>query len=268
MDPVEIKLPKSAFYPHQGQERVGQARTQLGVFGHTHSSWEQLTATAPSSGQKLGTSLTSAVLARTGLSVHGLLHACAKIPAKFHAVSLLVFGVWVEPCSSFPLLCFAPLATAPRPQPQSHVLQFETSRDKEPTCWPMAQGEAVLSQKMGCTQTEWAGWAFREGCVCLPAALKHGPALTAAYFHVPVSSGLHQASERGMLFWAMPTKCDFPHGCKPGEDKKPMKSLIECLHKKSSQGYQEHEFGLDEVPVSHGEQHAFIESLSLLPLEL
>lgn len=47
-----------------------------------------------------------------------------------------------------------------------------------------------------------------------------------------------------------------------------MKSLIECLHKKSSQGYQEHKFGLDEVPVSHGEQHAFIESLSLLPLEL
>lgn len=41
MDPVEIILPQSAFYPHQGQERVGQARTQLGVFGHTHSSWGQ-----------------------------------------------------------------------------------------------------------------------------------------------------------------------------------------------------------------------------------
>lgn len=65
--------------------------------------------------------LTSAVPVRTGLSVHGFLHACAEIPAKIHAVSLLVFSVQTEPCISFLLSCFAPLPTAPRPQPRSHA---------------------------------------------------------------------------------------------------------------------------------------------------
>lgn len=46
-----------------------------------------------------------------------------------------------------------------------------------------------------------------------------------------------------------------------------MISLIECLHRKSLQGYQEHRFGLDKVPLSCEEQHAFIESLSLLLVE-
>lgn len=43
----------------------------------------------------LGTrvSLASAVAAGPDISVHGLPRAPAKIPAKLHAVSLLVFGV-------------------------------------------------------------------------------------------------------------------------------------------------------------------------------
>lgn len=189
MDPVEIILPQSALYLHQGQEWGGQARSQMGVFGHAQSSWRQgeccqgVTAAAPGSRRKLGTEQCWPVLYQWGQAF--LYTAFAMLVPKSLPRSTLcpclssVFKQSPASASFYHVLLLFPQHQGHNLEVMPRDLQFETSQDKEPTCWPVAQGEALLSLKRwGALRVSWAS---PLGGTCLPVALKHGPALTAAF---------------------------------------------------------------------------------------